>query len=331
MTPRSALVEVVESFLAESGRHVGPLAAMIIRANYNVRGRLTFYLFEAATRRPTFVVKLGRTSRARRLLAAERDSYEALLARSEFLKRQRPRLYSRGGDPAFVAEEFVPGGSVERLRGSAAYETVAVEWLAAFQAASAGRPLRKPDLQETLQHLRAAPGLEPFHSLVDDTTARANALADFEVAEVPVHGDFAPANLLLDGRRLYVTDWEWLRPGGWPLEDLWWFLIVSAKSLGGAGVADGDERVLNALTGSGPYAERMRDVARTFAAARRVPTGLVPVLAIVTLLEMTLRWREERIDWQTARTAEYERALRGLLEREREFWDWWAGGEHGRD
>ena len=33
------------------------------------------------------------------------------------------------------------------------------------------------------------------------------------------------------------------------------------------------------------------------------------------------------IDWQTASTADYEKALRGLLERQDEFWEWWRGSD----
>ena len=59
-----------------------------------------------------------------------------------------------------------------------------------------------------------------------------------------------------------------------------------------------------------------------------MPAGLVPVFAIVTLLEMTLRWKDVgRIDSQTASTVDYEKALRGLLARQAEFWDWWEADD----
>jgi hypothetical protein len=331
--PRSALVDAVVSLLSESGRSVGPLTAMVMRANYNVRGRLTLYLFEEGQSRPAFVAKLARTRRARAVLEAERDAYESLLARSEFLERQPPRHYSRNGDLTFVVEEFVSGGSIERLRGRPEFESLVTEWLDAFQSASAGRELRKSDLLERLRRLREAAGLDPFHGLVDDAVARVGSLPEFTVAEVPVHGDFAPANLLLDGDRLYVTDWEWLRLDGWPLDDLWWFFLVSAKHAGLANEssAAGAARVLDDITGRTKRSGRLREAGVAFAERRGVMRGLLPAFGVITLLEMALRWRVERIDWRTAPTAAYEEVLRGLADRRDEFWSFWRGEDgHGR-
>jgi hypothetical protein len=49
------------------------------------------------------------------------------------------------------------------------------------------------------------------------------------------------------------------------------------------------------------------------------------VFAIVTLLDMTLRWKDERrVDLKTAAMGDYEKALRGLLMHEARFWEYWG-------
>lgn len=329
---RPAFVDAVETLLSGLGRSVHGLAAMIIRANYNDRGRVTAYLFEDGKPRPSYVVKLARSRRSRAVLAAERDAYGTLAQRSTFLSRQRPRYYSTSPGLDFVLEEFVTGGSLDGLHEDPAYQRLALEWLAAFQNASAGRTLDKQALLLRLAVLRSSESLRPFHPLLKSVTSRVEALEEFGLAEVPVHGDFAPSNLLLDGQRLYVTDWEWLRLDGWPLDDLWWFLLVSAKHAGlPAERAEASAaRMLDALLGKGPGSKRMRENASEFAAVRRTPRALIPVFAVITLAEMTLRWRVERIDWQTAPTAVYEHVLRSLDSRSDDFWSYWQGYDSGK-
>jgi hypothetical protein len=131
--------------------------------------------------------------------------------------------------------------------------------------------------------------------------------------------------LLLDGHRLYVTDWEWLRLDGWPLDDLWWFLIVSAKHAGlhDERPGEGAARVLDDITGRARHSGRLRNVAVAFAERRGVPRALIPAFGAITLMEMTLRWRVERIDWRTAPTVVYEEVLRGLVGRRDELWSYW--------
>ena len=323
--PQPAFVRDVEHLLADQGRPVEGLQAMLVQSNHNLRGRLTYCLFERGRSRPGYVVKLARNRRSREVVTDEARAFRSLTVRSEFVRGQRPRTYHLGEETTFVLEGFVVGRTLSTLRGGPVYEARALDWLEAFQSAAAGGPLRRIDLEERLRRLAAATESEPFRKLANDTARKVMAVLDFEVAEVPIHGDFTSSNILLDGNELYVIDWEWLRLGGWPLEDLWWYLMVTTRDAPGAGVETGADRMVDALTGRGAYASRVRDLARGFARARRVPSILVPVFAIVTLLEMTLRWKDERrVDWQTAPTAEYEAALRGLLLRQNEFWEFWG-------
>ena len=324
--PQPAFVTDVERLLAERGKRVQGLTAVLVQANYNASGRLTYLLFERKRSRPSFIVKLARNRRSREALTTEARAFESLHSRSEFLRRGRERVYYRGEGCAFVLEDFLVGGTVGARQGVTAYEDRAIDWLLRFQAAAAGRHLGKRELKERLERLGEATGFEPFRQLAADTARRVEAIGNFEVSEVPVHGDFTDDNILLDGEGVYVVDWEWLRPGGWPLEDLFWFFIVRARGIPGTFAEAGSARVLDAMTGRSPGARRIRDVARRFASARGVPAGLVPVFVIVTLLEMTLRWKDAgRIDWQSASTADYEKALRALIVRQAEFWEWWGG------
>ena len=338
MAPRRAaplqpeFVADVERLLADHGRPVEGLQALLRQSNHNVRGRLTYCLFEPGRSRPSHVVKLARTPRSRDVVAEEARAFQSLRERSEFVRRQRPRIYHLGEATTFVLEEFVIGRTLSALGSRSVYESRALDWLEAFQASAAGGPLRNIDLEGRLRRLVAATPDDAFRELAEETARKIKSVRDFEVAEVPVHGDFTASNILLDGNELYVIDWEWLRLGGWPLEDLWWCLIVSTRDAPGTARETGAERVVDALTGRGAHAPRVRDLARGFAAARKVPSILVPVFAIITLLEMTLRWKDERrVDWRTAPTAEYEIALRGLLLRQDEFWEFWGQSDDTDD
>jgi hypothetical protein len=298
---------------------------LLVQSNHNVRGRLTYSLFEPGRSRPSHVVKLARTRRSREVVSEESRAFQSLLARSEFVRRQRPRIYHLGEETTFVLEEFVVGRTLSALGGDHAYDARALDWLSAFQSSAAGGPLRKIDLEGRLWRLVAATQDEAFRELAKSTAGKVMAGADFEVADVPVHGDFTTSNILLDGHELCVIDWEWLRLGGWPLEDVWWYLIVGTRDAPAVAGETGAERLVDALTGRGAHASRIRDLARGFASSRGLPSILVPVFAIVTLLEMTLRWKDERrVDWRTSTTAEYEAALRGLLLRQDEFWEFWG-------
>jgi hypothetical protein len=330
--PQPAFVRDVERLLAAEGRPAEDLRAMLASANYNTRGRLTYRLFARGGSRPSHVVKLARTRSSREAVAAEARAFQSLIVRSEFIRRQRPRLYHLGEGSTFVLEDFVAGRMLSTLHGRPEYETRALDWLEEFQSAAAGGPLRKVDLGERLSRLAIATESEPLRKLADDTARRGMAIDDFEVAQVPVHGDFTANNILLDGKDLYVIDWEWLRLGGWPLEDLWWFLIVSARDAPRIAVESGADRVLDMLTGRGAHAARVRDVARGFAIARGVPPMLVPVFAIVTLMELGARWmHEKRIDWRTSSMGEYETALQGLLRRQNDFWAFWGDDDDTDD
>jgi thiamine kinase-like enzyme len=46
----------------------------------------------------------------------------------------------------------------------------------------------------------------------------------------PMHGDFWPGNVLLDGDRLAVTDWETYQPGCLPFRDLFLFLTTYVQN-----------------------------------------------------------------------------------------------------
>jgi aminoglycoside phosphotransferase (APT) family kinase protein len=101
--------------------------------------------------------------------------------------------------------------------------------------------------------------------------------ADAPVPSGLVHGDFAPWNVIDDGRRVGLIDWEYSRPDGLPFWDLWHFAVLTAVSVG----SDRMRRsILRAAGGEGRLAEA---IAR-YAEASGVPARLAPDVLLVYLV-----------------------------------------------
>jgi hypothetical protein len=82
-------------------------------------------------------------------------------------------------------------------------------------------------LQKLLQGLE---GQERVEAHERDSTLE-KIVADFQKETTPLpvcwqHGDFSPWNMLRDGQRLMLVDWERSRPYGLPLQDVFHFLTM---------------------------------------------------------------------------------------------------------
>lgn len=98
----------------------------------------------------------------------------------------------------------------------------ASDWLARFQAATAGRAISLGVGEETIDRLVARfpdePNLAPALEILAAADAR---LSQVTVARTAVHGDFWCGNLLVDrGRVTGVVDWEAASMAGMPTRDL---------------------------------------------------------------------------------------------------------------
>jgi len=319
---KPAILSMVETLLAAHGRDHGRLEQMAFFSNPDRRGKICLYLFEGRKRRPSFVVKLARTEHSRRTLRHEKQVYQDLLTRNAFLRSYPPRLYYDTHDAVFVLETFIRGGRVLDRLGTDAHEDLAVDWLLRFQATRGDRRLHRADLAGLVSDLCRTVRADGVGGLADSLEEWVANLRDFELSDVPIHGDYTSANLLLDDGRVFATDWEWVRTSGWPFEDIWFYLVYAS----GLWESDLTRRVaatVPTLLGKTRYSARARQTAYAFANAGGYPKGLVPGFALVTLLQRAVENRAEHLDWRQQRAGVCLRVLTELDKQTSRFWAYW--------
>lgn len=79
-----------------------------------------------------------------------------------------------------------------------------------------------------------------------------------EVLRGRVHGDFAPWNVLWDGRQWVILDWEESRPDGPPFYDIFHFFVQCHSIMGRPAAAE----IIDGMRGSGPVAVALEAFAR---------------------------------------------------------------------
>jgi hypothetical protein len=145
-----------------------------------------------------------------------------------------PFLRGRAMDEALLE---APGSASPAIRWCL---DVALDWLLRSQVALLADPrplcevLVNRYLLEPIQQLRTfallTSGERAFLDVVED---RIGQVARCPLPLVFSHGDFQPANILIDGRVVQVIDWEFGQPRGLPLMDVFGLLArVYARSRG---------------------------------------------------------------------------------------------------
>jgi aminoglycoside phosphotransferase len=119
-------------------------------------------------------------------------------------------------------------------------------------------------------------------SAVRSATERA---ADRLLPSGLLHGDFAPWNLIEDGERLGVIDWEHAQLGGLPFWDLWHFAVLTAISIRSVRMR---RSILDALRGEGRLAAAIARYARIC----EVPAWIAPDVLLVYLFRQGALVRE---------------------------------------
>lgn len=85
------------------------------------------------------------------------------------------------------------------------------------------------------------------------TMFRAGARLDGARTRGRIHGDFAPWNLLWDGRKWFLIDWEESEPDGPPFYDIFHFFVQSHIILG----SPSEEVILAGVRGHGPVGDAL--------------------------------------------------------------------------
>lgn len=213
------LLQRIESRLDVAGR--SNLQWVPVYRDWNTYRNETYLLFEAGASRPSLVVK---ASGDRAELEIEHDNLELLTrgATPDFCESV-PNVveFRQIGDRWFLVQTVVPGRllttDLHRMSREGAFfrrvMTDATSWLFDFHRRLGVADVPATDLADRFGKAADA-YLDRF-----DVSDRCRAwieesrwvLDDESIAPAPMvasHGDFCPANLLLNGTRVGVIDWE---------------------------------------------------------------------------------------------------------------------------
>jgi hypothetical protein len=219
-----------------------PLHAVVVTNGADDLDRIVVLPFSDTGSRPLAVVKFPRLPDRNFLVEAEHQALDSLQPLLDDATRDAlPRSFglSRWGELSVGAESYVEGRSLaarsrspmRSVRRKTQDFRLAAEWLTAFhlQAQAAQRSWAEADWDEHVrQPLHAyceAYGRTPAEArLFSAVEAQRSVLLGTRLPLVWQHYAFAPWNVLRDGDRLRVFDWEGAALG-LPLLDLWYFAV----------------------------------------------------------------------------------------------------------
>lgn len=145
---------------------------------------------------------------------------------------------------------------------------------------------------------------------IDAVRAITEGVSDIPLPSGLVHGDFAAWNLIDDGRRVGVIDWDEARFEGLPFWDLWHFAVLGAVTIGNERMR---RRIHLAVRGEGMLAESIQ----AYAEASGVPAGIAPDVLLLYLVQhgIAVRQRAEAGASDARRgLVRWERLLDELIE-----------------
>ena len=220
--------------------HGGTPSLLLVTGGARSISKIVGLVFAEPDPTPRLALKLPRTEDAERSI---RQEAEAL----RMVERVRPALTGvprvvferRHGNVCVLGETVVGGTPLFERIAPATYATlasVATAWLSSL----AGTPRRVPRSEWFPRHAGAVVQRfeTDFGSVLDERSRAASRELVGRLGDLPLvfeHGDFAPWNLLVDGRgELGVLDWEASRAEGLPGLDLLYFLTYHAFFLDGA-------------------------------------------------------------------------------------------------
>ncbi len=286
-------------------------------------GKLIVFVLAAGERRPRCILKIPRSRRENDSLAHEYGMITELRRRrgpAGEAELPRPLAAPVVQGWQVVVETMLPGrlfssevpmGDRFTLAQAGQHLRLVRDWLVNWQrAAHPTLPVLTPaDVQALvvgpIMEMQRTIDLRP-HELVflDQIGQRAEALVGRRVPLGFVHGDLRPGNILADGSRLCVLDWQFGEMRGLPLLD--WFEFGYRYYCDAASLEEitGDHDAYRAtfadvFLGAHPYARLLADETAAIADALAVPPDLVEMLLAMWLVDNSnkyLRFLTERAE-----------------------------------
>jgi hypothetical protein len=203
--------------VAAGSRHDAPVATVL--------------RFASRSRQPDLAVKVALDERGAARLRAERAALGSLGAAAAAAGAAVPQLRP-ATDRALLAAGALAGRPAAALLARSPERLDDVlravgDWLLAWNRATAATApataavLERRLLRPAARVAAAKPATAPYAEAMRRLAARLNGAP---LVSVPVHDDLTMSNVLLDGGRLGIVDWEAASPEGLPLLDLWYAL-----------------------------------------------------------------------------------------------------------
>jgi len=211
-------------------------------------GKLCCYVFADDEPYPRWVVKVPRSPKDNSLLASEYDLVHYLRKNGgEHVRATvpEPLLTATIAGHLIGVEPCLRGSSLDGLLVLAPSRMdelldLGISWLLRCQQEVGAHPQQLSEGQIEahfarpieLLSLTAQLTLEE-RAFLEDVLCRVRQMARVPLPLVFRHGDFRPANILLDGQAIHVLDWEFGVPASLPLMDVFGYLArVHARSVG---------------------------------------------------------------------------------------------------
>lgn len=287
---------------------------VVVAPSKDDNAKVTLLVLPPGAAGPAFAVKLPTTERAAAVVEREgRFLVDLRRMRLRELERTLPRFVAvvDAGERIGLVATAMPGTpmstgyhawrhTARRTRVQVDFR-LAADWLARFQAATAGPRCPVGWLAELRPRLAERfAGAPELPAVLDGLAGPAARLRSASTPRTVVHGDFWCGNLLVSaGAVSGVVDWEAGRHGDEPLRDLARFALAYALYLDrhsrpGARVAGHrglratgwGAGIRYAVTGAGWFPELFRDFLRAGLERLGAPAELWPEVALAGIAEV---------------------------------------------
>lgn len=274
-----------------------PLTIVKAAGSTGAARKVNFLVFENLSSSPRFLVKLVRDSAHQQKLQDEFEKLQSIYAFASLRPYVgRPvALLEQQGQLAMV-ETCLPGIALENLllRGLrrrpaeiASDLEQTCRWLQVFLNETRQGMYSFRGVIEIEERLTSLPA--PLsEKLTGQLFARADRLAGLQIPLAARHGDFWPGNLMMSGSKIGIIDWETLTLQGWPLDDLFLFVLKYALRFYDGVFTDQSAEVSfrKAFSEKGPITQPLSTLIREVLRTLGMPPDLAGFFLVFFLLDM---------------------------------------------
>lgn len=319
------LIDKIKSVLSKNGIDFGKLSLAGFHSNPQNCGRIIFLVYENSRRIPSYVAKVSRSMVSRRALEREQKCLQRCIATNSFLKHQINRFYWNDEDIVFILEPYLIGQRISKFRNFEKVSKKVLNWLIQLQKASSGPIWNKKEfvqfgqtlIEQVSRYYEITP---PVNKILAELERRMVNVDDFEIQATVVHGDLMKNNLLINGDKVEVFDWEWVQESGWPILDAWFYLFSVSNGLKpSSNYMDSGLIVTKTLVDSTQFSKYVQNLINYYNSKQNFPIDVVRCFILLTLLDI-IRRDHCVLELISGRSERFFEILIGLSKQFEKFW-----------